>query len=43
MTAACLSFDREALFRSRWRFNFFCGQAAEARILVRERLKALSD
>ncbi len=31
MTAACILFRRETLFRARWRFNFLWGQALEAR------------
>ena len=41
VTAAWVSFRQEALFRSRWRFNFRRGQATEARILARELPRAL--
>ena len=34
---ALMLFRPEALFRSRWRFNYLRGQAIEARILARER------
>ncbi len=37
MAAARVFFQHEALFRARWYFNYFCGQAIEARILARER------
>jgi glycosyltransferase involved in cell wall biosynthesis len=37
MSAAWLTFRQEALFRAHWRFNFFRGQAAEARNLALQR------
>jgi glycosyltransferase involved in cell wall biosynthesis len=37
IAAAWVSFRREALFRSRWRFNTLLGEAIEARTLARER------
>lgn len=37
MALACMFFRWGALFRARWYFNYFCGQAIEARILTRER------
>ena len=37
MAAARILFQREALFRARWYFNYFCGHAIEARTLERER------
>jgi glycosyltransferase involved in cell wall biosynthesis len=35
MTAARMTFRQEAFFRSRWHFNYWRGQMAEARILAR--------
>jgi GT2 family glycosyltransferase len=43
MTASWISFRQESLFRSQWRLNYWRGQLTEARVIARERRRALSD
>jgi L-malate glycosyltransferase len=43
MSASCITFRQESLFRARWRFNYWLGQATESRILAREQRGVLSN